>query len=500
MEVEMTVRRTNLLLALIALLALPLVGAAEAAQQPVLNVFLVQNSGWMEPFYVSGNSKFKPLVDAVVGKVAGKGEKVVVASFNQSDASNDSPRLAYRGSDSAGIRKAIDGIALAHKSSGALADTDFKEAIAGSITRFSPGKPCILWIFTNNKNSPNNSSETAEKNREFYNWIQGEDNIKSIVAYPYPMAVQGNLYTANGMMIYAMTYGQAADEQLKRMIASKLPFEDRPARLKPLNADAVTFVPTSVSKENDLTAALGADNNTLLLRFSSSNKPANAIIKGVFRNDFFPYDIQSADVSLNVKFLNDNHGINAEVTPRHLASVATGKQSEQVSVAIGIPPLPSIWRNPEIIFKSGYQTKAVMEFSLANQLLELSPEFLRKMNLLFPGDPLPDIFKPGDSAKQSVTTRPLVVDVEYPVWPLVLLIALAASLLFSALWLAASLTRARKYTLSVNGTQRTCALKAFGTCPLYGDHGSQIATLRRGLGRPTVELLAGCKDVVTVLN
>ena len=474
---------------------------AHGAQKQVLNIFLVQNSGWMEPFYSAGNSKFKPLVDAVIGKVNQKGGEVVVASFNQTEGTNESPLLAYRGSDPNAIQKAIDGITLARKPGGtALADTDFKEAIVGSISRYSPGKPCILWIFTNNKNSPNNSSETAEKNKEFYNWIQSEENIKSIVAYPYPMAVEGAHYSANGMMIYAMTYGKDADDQLKHLIGAKLPFEDRPARLKPLNADAVTFIPTSVARQNDMTAALGADNNTLLLNFKSSTKLAKAVISGVFRNDFFPYDIKSADVALNVAFLSDNHGINADVTPHRLIAVASGKQSEKVSVEIAIPPLPSIWSNPDIVFRSGYQTRALMEFTLANQSLEISQEFIHKMNLLFPGDPLPDIFVPGDSAKHSVTSRPLVVNVEYPVWPLVVLIMSLVCLLSFAAWLISTLTRTRKYTLSVNGTQRTCSLKAFGACPLYSYQGSPIGTLKRGLGRPSVELAVGCSDTVTILN
>ncbi|PJA47872.1 MAG: hypothetical protein CO171_08685, partial [Syntrophobacterales bacterium CG_4_9_14_3_um_filter_49_8] len=65
------------------------------------------------------------------------------------------------------------------------------------------------------------------------------------------------------------------------------------------------------------------------------------------------------------------------------------------------------------------------------------------MDKLFPGDPLPEIFVPGESAKQSVTSRPLVVKVMYPVWPLVVMAFLVGAVIFGALWLLSAVTRAK---------------------------------------------------------
>ena len=87
---------------------LPVSGAL-AADSPVLNVFLVQNSGWMEPFYVDGNSKFKPLVKTVIEKVSRKGDEIVIASFNQSLGENRSPLLAWGQGQGPG-----SGLALPH--------------------------------------------------------------------------------------------------------------------------------------------------------------------------------------------------------------------------------------------------------------------------------------------------------------------------------------------------------------------------------------------------
>jgi hypothetical protein len=483
----------------IMVMLLPVSGVVGADSQ-VLNVFLIQNSGWMEPFYVDANSKFKPLVKTVIEKVGRKGEDVVIASFNQSVGDNHSPLLAYRGNDPGAIVKSLQDISLAKKPGGsAYADTDFKEAVVGAITQYSPGRSCILWIFTNNKNSPQNSPETAAKNREFYRWLQNEDNIKRIVSYTYPMPVRGAHYNANGIMIYAMAYGKPANDVLERLIAAKLPFEDQPARLKPLNADAVTFVPTGVAKKGNYSASLGADRSTLVLQFDSASKPEVAVINGVFRNDFFPYDIHSADVSMAVKFRGESHGIQSEIEPRKLASLPTGKQTSAVAVKIGIPPLPSMWSAPEIIFKSGYQAQAIMEFTLANQKLQLSPDFLERMNKLFPGDPLPEIFVPGESAKQSVTSRPLLVKVEYPVWPLVVLALLTSTVIFGGLWFLTALTRAKKFTVVVDGMQKTYTLKAFGECSLYTDRGERIGTLKRGLGKPNARLEEGRKEQVNIM-
>ena len=178
---------TQLNVAFILMIVFLTTTVSKAADSPVLNVFLVQNSGWMEPFYVDSNSTFKPLVGAVIEKVNYKGDEVVVASFNQSIGDNRSPLLAYRGNNQSAILKALQALELAKKpGKNTLADTDFKEAVYEAITKFSLERPCILWIFTNNKNSPNNSPETVSMNKDFYGWLQNEDNIKRIVAYLTP--------------------------------------------------------------------------------------------------------------------------------------------------------------------------------------------------------------------------------------------------------------------------------------------------------------------------
>jgi hypothetical protein len=481
-------------------LFLAAVSCANAESLRVLNIFLIQNSGWMEPFYVDGNSQFKPLIETVIRKVNVKGGEVVVASFNQSAGDNRSPLLAYRGKNEAEIIKAVRGIQLAKKpGERTFADTDFKEALYGAITQYSSGRPCVLWIFTNNRNSPGNSPETAVKNKEFYKWLRSEEGIKRILAYPHPMPVKGLHYSASGLMVYAIAYGKPANSLLESLIAAELPFRGQPARLKPLDADAITFVPTGVANKGNFSVGLADDQSTLVLQFDSSNRPEVAVINGVFRNDFYPYDIASATVSMDVRFLGESHGIRSAIEPLAITSVTAGKRSTAFAVSIGVPPLPGIWSHPEIIFKSGYQAEAIMTFRLANQKLRLSQDFTKRMNGLFPGDPLPEIFVPGESARQSVSVRPLVVKVAYPIWPLIVLVLFMLIVVAGGAWLTSAVTKPKKYTILVDGKQKTYTLKAFGASPLYSDRGDKIGMLRRGLGKPAIHLESGCDSRAQVL-
>ena len=131
-----------------------------ASADSLRQVFLVQNSGWMEPFYSDPASSFKPLITQLVSAAAGSSQ-VVIGGFNQADNQHPSPEWIYRGpANHASLPTYINSLKLERKASGAYADTDFKEALLASITTALEGREGIIWIITNNKNSPNNSNET----------------------------------------------------------------------------------------------------------------------------------------------------------------------------------------------------------------------------------------------------------------------------------------------------------------------------------------------------
>ena len=126
-----------------ALLALLLAYLPTSMAAPMQHAFLVQNSGWMEPFYSDTSSQLKPLVGAVATTVARPGDTLTVAAFNQQSPGNASPQIIYQGADAAQAATALRPLQVARKGSGALADTDFREAIAATIAGPFHARPGI---------------------------------------------------------------------------------------------------------------------------------------------------------------------------------------------------------------------------------------------------------------------------------------------------------------------------------------------------------------------
>jgi hypothetical protein len=474
------------------------------ADSNVSHVFLVQNSGWMLPFYDDPNSKFKDLVAELSNRVGKFGNpEQVVATFNQAIGENKSPQLVYKGSDKAQLRAAVLSIQLAHKpGKQSYADTDFKEAIVGAVTQFSPGKPCLLWIITNNKNSPDNSAETIEKNKEFYSFLQGTGEIKRIVAFPQPMEVQSrnkNGYRANGLMIYALAYGEPADQVLQQMLKDNAPFGKQPARLKPLNAEALTFVPKGV-KNKDVDARLASDHKTLVLTFSADSKPEVAELTGQFRNDFYPYDIQSAEVAIDTEGFKSvgNGKITTELSTKQVSNIPAGGLSPDINVKIRIPAIPSSW-DPEVIFGNGYTSRGVILFNLDDQKLTITKSFTQSMAELFPRDPLPDLFVPGDSAKRSVTRQAVIIKVEYPSFPLVVLSVLGLTLVSAIIGGIVVMRREKLFKVSVDGVQKTYGLKPFSESIIKDQQGARIGVLKRGLKQAAPLLDKGKTNSIRVM-
>lgn len=486
-----------------SLLAGLFVTTGAAAQTAVTQIFLIQNSGWMLPFYEDPSANFKKVVRELSSRVAPYGAEQAVVSFNQSIGENQSPRLHYRGSDPAKIGAAIDAIQVVHKpGKQTYTDTDFKEAIVGAISQLSPGTSCLIWIITNNKNSPNNSAETIEKNKEFYRFLQESKDIKRIVAFPHLMPARSKslpAYQASGLMYYGMAYGEPADRVLQRMLAANAPFGNQPARLKPLDAEALTFIPQGVKNKN-VDVRLASDHKTLVLTFAADSKPEVAELIGQFRNDFFPYDIRSANLDITpVGFATQDAGpITLSLSTRSVSNIPAGGLSQDIGVAIKVPSIPSLW-DPKVIFGSGYRTSGVIQFALQDQQLALSKDFAKSMSDLFPKDPLPDLFIPGDAARKSVTAQELLINVTYPIWPLVVVATLGLLILGGGGGALILARQEKVYKVSVDGQQKSIALRPYGQAMLKNAAGEKIGVLKRGFGRPVPILDKGRTASVRVL-
>jgi hypothetical protein len=480
-----------------AALALPCASALA-----VSHVFLVQNSGWMEPFYSDPASRYKPLVTELVMAVAQPGDPMVLASFNQSLPGAPSPKalLAFKFEAKAArarLVKALAGLDVARKpDSRALADTDLNEAVSTAIASALAGKPGLVWLFTNNRNSPNNDQETARRNREFYELIHRGSAITRALAFPLQMPVQGEHYRANGLMIYVFAVGEQGARELKALQASGViakVITEPAARLKPLDQDTVRLVPRKVSDAPGVAFSM-APGGMLRADVQSSARTPAAKIEWHLENTMYPYTIASARISARSKLANEDRLI--ELASSSVSALAPGKSAPLSSVmALPVRQLPGNW-SVEAVKSAGsaYVMPGRIQLQLSDQRLELSQAFRQRMAALFPGDPLPDIFTPPAQVKRSTALLPIEVRVHYGVGPLVALIGGALALLVGFATAALALSRPRKALVTVEDELRTMHARAGSTQPIFDKAGNKVAQLKTTLfGHQLIDLREGAQ-------
>lgn len=468
---------------LVPLLALSFPVAAWAA---VPQAFLVQNSGWMEAFYTDPSSPFKKVVEAVITAVAEPDETVTVSAFNQTVPGNESPRPVFTGRPGPQLVAALAGLGVARKPSGALADTDFQEAVTKTVLGALRSRPGIIWIFTNNKNSPGNDPETAKRNREFYALLHEQPSIVRTVAFPLSMPVSGK-YPAKGLMVYGLAYGPSAQARLVHLVAGPIRkvLNEPPARLKPLHQESVGLTPGPVRNTPSVSASKTAD-GWIVLDVDVSRRQPIVELTALVENRFYPYVIRHA--ALTARFAGRGWAEDLSVTPARLADLEPGA-SREVAVRLPIPlaEIPSVW-SPTALASMGTQIKLPgrIQISLTDQRLEIATVFQERLAIIFPGDPLSEIFTPSKSVSASEVTIPVLIRVSYPVYPLIVLGAAALVLAGSVVGLVMVMGGQKRFEVVVDGHLRRVAVKPFRSAEIRSPTGDVIGIVRRGLGRPTV--------------
>jgi len=463
------------------------------AQQPMQHAFLVQNSGWMEPFYEDPDSQIKPLVRAVATIVHRPGDRISLAAFNQTELPNRSPELLYAGEDPQAFAGKIAPLEIARKPSGALADTDFREAVSATITDTFGARSGILWIFTNNRNSPGNDPDTARRNREFYDLVHHDPSISRSLAFPLRMPVKGQHYEATGLMLYALAYGEPAAQRLAQLVDDGTlgrVFTAAPARLKPLDRDAVRIVPGGVRNSANVQASLAQDGKTLIFDIGASDKLTEISLQAGLENLFFPYEIVSARVSSVMHA--DGRQLPVRASLQHLEDLAPGAAAA-VALSIPVPQdqVPSAWSFAALsAMGKRVSVPAVVEVTLDQQQLRVSDAFRDTLGSLFPGDPLSEVFVPPATIEASTARIPIVLRVQYPLLPVLLLVAGTLLLVTMGALLAILAGRTTRYPIIVDGHARTIALKAFASLDIRDPQGQPAGRIRRGLGQPTVVQVA----------
>jgi hypothetical protein len=482
------------------LCALLLCRAASAFAVP--QVVLVQNSGWMEPFYSDPKSAFKPLVTELVSSVVQPGDALVLAAFNQSLPGAPSPRgLLSEQVDGATVHAhvaaALAGLSTARKPGGAaLADTDLGEAVGAAVNHVLQGKSGIVWLITNNRNSPNNDQATAARNREFYQLIHHGAAIETALAFPLRMPVEGQHYRANGLMVYAFAVGREGARALDALLGAgrvRRVITEPPARLKPLDRDTVRLVPQRVENAPGVEFSMDA-NGLLHADVAPDARAPSATIRWNLENTIYPYTITGATLSARSLLAGESRPIAlGSTTVRELAP----GRAEPLSSSMQLPvaQLPGKWSLAALKSAgSAYVLPGRIEVHLQDQRLALSQAFRARMADLFPGDPLPDIFTPPAEIQASTAVLPIEVSVHYGAAPLVALIGGVLVLLAAGFGAAWAYARPRQAWVTVEDEPRSLRTRAGATQPIYDKAGQQVARLKTTLfGHQLIDLREGAQ-------
>ncbi|TCM67534.1 hypothetical protein EC844_10848 [Acinetobacter calcoaceticus] len=464
-------------------------GAGFAGQ----HAFLVQNSGWMEPFYQDEKSQFKPLVEAVVQTVTTAKDPFVVSVFNQSNAVAVSPQVIFNSTQQKNLSELLAQQDIAKKSEYAYADTDFKEAVYSTIVGPFNKKSGIIWIFTNNKNSPNNDEATAERNREFYQLIHHAGAINKVVAFPLKMPVEGDHFNASGLMVYALAYGESAEVELNQLIDSgrmSKVFTQQPALLKPLDKEPIKLISTGIKNSKDIHTAIAADGRTLVFELEAKNAIPDLKLTADLKNNFYPYNIAATQIEAKLILANGKQApMNISQTDIRLLT------KDNINLVFDVPIPASLIVSPWSfeVFKAmgkAVTIPATINVTLYEQKLSLSEEFKENLQSIFPGDPLSDVFVAPQSIQSSTATIPVQFKLQYPLWPIVVMFGALLFIILLLLLAAVLGSKRKRYDVWVNGIKKqTIQLKPFGRCSIYADSGREIAVVKRGLSDPQVQIL-----------
>ena len=453
-----------------------------AARAAVPSLYLVQTSGWMEPFFIDRTSPFKPLLQALIE--ASHTGRTLVADFNQDGQvpGHRSPEVLYDGPFAPGpVNAAVGALALAARPGGRLADADFDGALARALDTILDGKPGIVWVVTNNKNSRNNSSEIDRNTRGFAEMIRSSPYLPYVVAYPVRMPVTGRQYTERGLIIYAIAYGEDAATELAQVVDSppmRALFTDPPFKLKHLDEAPLVFRPDVQD------GAASLPGGGLLLQGVPPGGRGTVRVAGSLRSEYYPQTIVSADVSLAWAALDgvaDPAALPAEVEPPVLSGLASGAQQGGITLVLHTP---AVERPPGLagLFAQSRLLNGSLQLRLANLQMALGADFRAKMGEIAALDQLPDVFADYQRVTAATAAIPVTLVVQFSPAPLIdalAVAALVAAVVVGALVLA---TRPRRYDVLVEGRKRPFLLRPMQSQTVALADGSRLVVTGRLLG------------------
>lgn len=482
-----------------------LLGGRALADAPVRQVFLVQDSGWMEPFLTAEGSQFRPLVEALVAAAAqAPGADVAVATFDQDGQvpGRPSPRILYEGAyDSARVRAAVAAIDLPRKAGGtAYADADFNGALLGAIRTGLHGRDGVIWMVTNNKNSPGNSAEVERNTAAFYAALRGSDAISRIVAYPVRMPLKGRNFSEGGFVIYGIGYGAAGGRALEAALAApglKALFSHPPVSLKPVLAGGLTL------RFDRLDAGglqAGLENGVLVVRGADASAGTVLRLTAHLRNDLYPQRVAAARLALSWSEVGAGLA-QAAVSPTDIADLAPQAESGPLAVVLTLPPIPRPGGLAGLV-SDGRTVDGTLTLRLADLRLALDPAFLERVRPIFGsgllsgdqmGGPvgdasavegrLPGLFRDYRGVSEASVSLPVRIEAAFSPWPLIAAASGALALAAAAGLGAVAATRTRPHTVTLGTAQKRVSLRPYRAQTIRAPDGSRWQ-VRAGLWGP----------------
>jgi hypothetical protein len=484
------------LLTLMPLLALvPLLAGAARAEVPARHLFLIQDSGWMEPFLTAEGSPFRPLVEALIAATGSPGGTVTIAAFDQDGQvpGRASPRILYEGPYRADrIRAAVAALDLPRKAGGrAYADADFHGALLGGIKAGLHGAEGVIWMITNNKNAPDNSPEVARNTEAFYATLRSSTAITRIIAHPVRMPLKGRNFSEAGFVVYGIGYGAGGGQALGAALAApglRALFSHPPVPLKPVPAGALTL---SFDRIDGGGLRAGLENGVLVVRGADAAGGTTLRITGHLENGLYPQRVAAATLGLRWSELAAGAGLaQAAVTPETVVDLAPGSRSAPLTVTLTLPP---IRRPPGLagFVATRQDVDGTLTLRLTGLRLALDPAFLERVRPIFGSslfaadqpagsaatdgieERLPGLFRDYRGVSEAAISLPVRIETAFSPWPLAAASGGALALAGAASLCAATLQRARLYTVTLGGHTKRVSLKPFRSAVLRAPDGGR---------------------------
>ncbi len=474
-------------------------------------VYLIQNSGWMEPFYHDTSAPFLPLLRAFVQASALPDADVTIASFNQAGqlAGRPSPLPLYTGKLTAeALSGALARLDLPRRADGLYTDADYNGALSDTIPNLLGRAPGVIWMVTNNKNSRSNDQHVIENTTRFSTLLTASGFITQVVAYPLRIPARGQMFSEKGLVIYGIAYGQPAAAWLSRAtqtpaMRSLLPA--KPVRLKPLALDPVTLTLTGAGAGP---WRLSRDGSAIVIDGVHGAAPASIDIPARLTSNYYPQVIDQAHLQAAWIQGPGAAGVAATITPDTITAMGPDETLDHVHVRLDVP---AVARPPGLagLLQGGTQLRGQLRLELTGVHLTLQPAFVAKMQDLFGSDAeaagsqvtggprpdalpaaLPAVFLGDQAVTQAATDVPVVINVSFSPLPLILALAGVAAAVLAAGGALLAGTRERTYSVAVGQETMRVAVRPFRSMTVRSQSGTRAVITGRLLGQPKIAILS----------